>query len=225
MNLHSKYLDIDLESTLYFDSKTNKEFHIIANETLEDKIYNHPKCIANEVKVDYSLICSEPGHYAMFCCIQDKNGRKVTAIGESTNLSLTTEIGQSYPVLMAFKRAFSDATIKFLQLPKAYSDQQIDVSQWQKEESPSASVEEGGYELEQPSNAVVTEDDPRFSQQIPFGRNKGKTLKDLWNEGPEGINGIKWMAYTMNPAREETALWKNIAKDFLKLKGVYDEMG
>lgn len=218
MKLRSNYLNEDIESYEVSDgSGTN---NIVAHSVLEDVINNHPLCRANNVKYTYTVICREVGHYAFLCHMSDVSGRCVETVGEAMDATLKTQIGKEYPVLMAAKRAFDDAAIKFLQLPKAYSDQQISTPAKQNTTAPAKATQENAKqesakEAKDEPVAPVSLDDPRFAQPLTFGRNLGKSLNDLW---PENRADIEWMATKMNPAREETKLLQIAAIDFLKLK-------
>ncbi|MBQ3010719.1 MAG: hypothetical protein IJD81_05970 [Oscillospiraceae bacterium] len=129
MKIMFKYLDreIDIDLTEFQDGK--EPVTIIPHDVLHDLIYNSEEAAQNNIQVHSVLSFSEPGHYAYQCVINDKNGRRIEGFGESTAATLTTEIARNYPALMANKRAFDDAAIKFLGCEgKVYSDQQIDIS-------------------------------------------------------------------------------------------------
>lgn len=221
MNFRSEYLNQEVECSEFIDG--NETVTIIPHETLERCVYNSPKCLENGVTVGYTPICVEPLHYAVLCRISDKNGRNVECVGESIETTLKTEIARQYPVLMAVKRAFDDAAIKFLQFPnKAYSDQQIAVSGL-KEVGVSAPAAAPAKPAEVPAEAqppVQTEEvigPAAFDKPLTFGQNRGKTLNELW---PDNVESIKWIANTLRPTREETIYWQKVAKKFLEAKGV-----
>lgn len=124
MVIHSRYLnrDIDVQESV----SGNEDITIVPHDALEEIIFNSEDAIDNDIKVHYQTILTEPGHYAFLCAIDDKNGRRVEYIGESLPETLETDIARKYPALMAFKRSFDAAAIKFLGLPgKVYSDQQV----------------------------------------------------------------------------------------------------
>ena len=126
MRIESRYfghdLDIDVEETL----SSGEVVRIVPHDQLIEIILNSDEAIENNIQSHITSIIAEPGHYAFICTISDKNGRRVEEIGESTAETLETPIARNYPALMAFKRAFDAAAIRFLGLPgKIYSDQQI----------------------------------------------------------------------------------------------------
>ena len=128
MKITSKYLDreIEIPPTQFADG--DETVTIIPHDVLEDLIYNSEEAAVNNIQVHYSIVVAEPRHYAFVCSINDKHGRRIESIGESLEDTLSTVISRNYPVLMAAKRAFDDAAIKFLGCPgKVYSDQQIEV--------------------------------------------------------------------------------------------------
>lgn len=128
MKIKSDYLNRAIEIPLTEFMQGDEKVSIIPHEILEDIIYNSEECAGKNVQVHYTPIVSEPGHYAFLCAISDNGGRRIECVGESTEATLVTEISKQYPALMAVKRAFDDAAIKFLRFPKSYSDQQIDPS-------------------------------------------------------------------------------------------------
>lgn len=127
MKINIVYLGKELDLSLSQFASGNDIINIVPHAALEDIIFNDPVCNERNVQVHYTPIVTEPGHYAFLCAISDKNGRRVEGIGESLEATLETEISRNYPTLMAVKRAFDDAAIKFLRIDKAYSDNQIDV--------------------------------------------------------------------------------------------------
>lgn len=54
---------------------------------------------------------------------------------------------------------------------------------------------------------------------IPFGKNKGKTLLEVWNSGKDGIGWIKWAANEYQP-KNENDISQRMAKAFLLLQGL-----
>lgn len=127
MKINIVYLGKELDLSLSQFASGNDIINIVPHAALEDIIFNDPVCNERNVQVHYTPIVTEPGHYAFLCAISDKNGRRVEGVGESLEATLETEISRNYPTLMAVKRAFDDAAIKFLRIDKAYSDNQIDV--------------------------------------------------------------------------------------------------
>jgi len=125
--MKSEYLNRDVEIPMRQFQDGAETIDLIPHDFLEDIIFNDPICNANMVQCHYTpIVVTEPGHYAFLCAINDKNGRRVESVGESSLPHMKTEIAKEYPVLMAVKRAFDDAAIKFLKFPgKCYSDQQI----------------------------------------------------------------------------------------------------
>lgn len=127
MKINIVYLGKELDLSLSQFASGDDIINIVPHAALEDIIFNDPVCNERNVQVHYTPIVTEPRHYAFLCAISDKNGRRVEGIGESLEATLETEISRNYPTLMAVKRAFDDAAIKFLRIDKAYSDNQIDV--------------------------------------------------------------------------------------------------
>lgn len=129
MKITFKYLNREIDMPLTEFQDTDEKKLIIPHDELHNLIYNSEEAAKNNIQVHSAIAVSEPGHYAFFCIINDKNGRRIEGFGESTSGTLTTEISRNYPALMAHKRAFDDAAIKFLGCEgKVYSDQQIDIS-------------------------------------------------------------------------------------------------
>lgn len=129
MKIMFKYLGREIDVNLTEFQDVGEAVTIIPHDVLHDLIYNSEEAAKNNIQVHSAVAVSEPGHYAFYCIINDKNGRRIEGFGESTPGTLTTEIGRNYPALMANKRAFDDAAIKFLGCEgKVYSDQQIDIS-------------------------------------------------------------------------------------------------
>lgn len=126
----SKYWGIDIPIPEQKMISAGEEVLIIPHDTLDDILHNSELAIENNVCIHaVQLATNEPRHYAFLCTISDKNGRRAESVGEACDPTLTTEIAQNYPVLMAYKRAFDDAAIKYLGLEgKVYSDQQISSS-------------------------------------------------------------------------------------------------
>lgn len=128
MLIKSAYLkkDIEVEAVDFVDGQ--EDVKIIPHAVLEDIVYNDPICVENVVQPHFLCVVREPHHYAFLCTLTDRNGRRVEGIGESLPETLTTDIARKYPVLMAQKRAFDDAALKFLGITDAYSDAQIQKS-------------------------------------------------------------------------------------------------
>lgn len=124
--MYSAYLDQELDIPFESVTSDGEETLIISHTALENIIYNSQEAAIHNICVHHVCLVSEPRHYAFMCSIEDSEGRRVEGIGEALDATLDTQIAQNYPVLMAFKRAFDDAAIKFLRLPgKVYTDQQI----------------------------------------------------------------------------------------------------
>lgn len=128
--MYSKYFDIDIPIPEQTMMSGGEEVRIIPHAILEDILYNSESAISRNVVIHYTPITTnEARHYACLCAISDKFGRRVESVGESLDGTLDTDIARNYPTLMAYKRAFDDAAIKYLGLDgKVYSDQQIAVS-------------------------------------------------------------------------------------------------
>lgn len=126
MKIYSRYLDKEIEFSEATIMSNGDRKVLIPHDALEELIYNSDKAAKDNIQVHYTPVVTEPRHYAFMCAINDKNGRRIESIGEALDATLDTEIAKNYPALMAVKRAFDDAAIKFLGLPgKTYSDQQI----------------------------------------------------------------------------------------------------
>lgn len=159
MLIKSTYLkkEIEIASVDFVDGQ--EDVKIIPHATLEDIVYNDPICVENVVQPHFLCVVREPNHYAFLCTLTDRNGRRVEGIGESLPETLSTDIARKYPVLMAQKRAFDDAALKFLGITDAYSDAQI-----QKEKS-SENVKKSSSEPEDaPANnsSVIPEKTSSF---------------------------------------------------------------
>lgn len=124
--LYSRYLDRDIEVPDSSVVSGGEVVTLIPHDVLEELIYNSEEASENNFQVHYTPVVTELRHYAFLCCIADKYGRRIQGVGESLDATLETPIALNYPTLMAVKRAFDDAAIKFLGLPgKVYSDQQV----------------------------------------------------------------------------------------------------
>jgi hypothetical protein len=126
--MFSNYLNIEIPDTgIQMKGDNNEVITIMSHSVLEDIVFNVAPQNGVNISVHYTPIpTNEPRHYVFLCSMTDGT-RRVESIGESLDATLVSEISRNYPTLMAFKRAFDDAAIKFLMLPgKVYSDQQID---------------------------------------------------------------------------------------------------
>lgn len=173
MEIYSRYLDKQIEIPDVKTVSGGEEVTIISHDALEDIVYNHEASITNNIQAHVVCVISEPGHYAFLCSISDKFGRRVEYIGESTENTLETQIAKDYPALMAYKRAFDAATIKFLGLPsKVYSDQQISVNN---EESVSTGRSISAPPVETPSTPASDNEEvnKHDKQSVPAEQKKG----------------------------------------------------
>lgn len=127
MELFSKTLNKNLEVEVTTINEGTNTLNIIPHAKLEDIIYNDEDCTSKNVQVRFSTAVVETDHYCFFCAISDAEGRYCMGFGESTRATLTTEIARNYPALMAQKRAFDDAAMKYLGIAGTYSDQQINI--------------------------------------------------------------------------------------------------
>lgn len=119
----SKYLNTEIEVPLSEFDNDGERVIVIPYAVLDDIITNHPVCVENEVECHYTQINSSFGsHFGFFCRINDNKGRAVEGFGESLPETCDTPIARKNPAKMAVKRAFSDAAIKFLRLPRSFSD-------------------------------------------------------------------------------------------------------
>ena len=123
-NVNSAYLgEIEVE-TVELDNGKKK----VAHAFLVEQVHNNKICLENKVQYMFrDVLLGEPGHYAAICVISDKNGRRVEAIGETTDATRVTRNMKEYPLLMAYNRAFDSAALTFLgfQAGVFYSDLQI----------------------------------------------------------------------------------------------------
>lgn len=175
MKIESRYfghaIDIDV-----VESMSNGEMVTIApHDQLVEVILNTNEAIENNIQAHTTAIITEPGHYAFLCTISDKNGRRVEEIGESTMETLETPIARNYPALMAFKRSFDAAAIRFLGLPgKVYSDQQVSVSD---ASTGATGVTYGAPPIEEPDSDTPSEvqKEPVDAADTQNGNNSAKT--------------------------------------------------
>lgn len=125
--MYSKYFEVDIDIPEQTMLSAGEEVRIIPHAILEDVLYNSEIAISKNVIIHYTPITTnEARHYACLCAISDNFGRRTESVGEALDATLDTDIARNYPVLMAYKRAFDDAAIKYLGLEgKVYSDQQI----------------------------------------------------------------------------------------------------
>lgn len=124
--MFSTYLQKEIEVPAQTVLSAGEVVQIIPHDFLENFLNNDEVAREFNINCHYTHIpVMEPRHYVFLCAISDKHGRRVECIGESLDETLTTEIARNYPALMAYKRAFDAAAIKYLGLEgKVYSDQQ-----------------------------------------------------------------------------------------------------
>lgn len=124
--MFSTYLQKEIEVPAQTVISAGEVVQIIPHDFLESFLNNDAIAREFNIMCHYTHIpVMEPRHYVFLCAISDKHGRRVECIGESLDETLTTEIARNYPALMAYKRAFDAAAIKYLGLEgKVYSDQQ-----------------------------------------------------------------------------------------------------
>ena len=121
--IKSLYLNEEIEIPLSEFDSDGQRVVVIPYSVLDEVISNNPKCVENEVEAHYTQVQTcIPNHYAFFCRISDNKGRSVEGFGESLPETLLNKIARENPAKMAVKRAFSDAAIKFLRLPKSFGD-------------------------------------------------------------------------------------------------------
>ena len=119
----SEYLGREIDVPLSEFDSDGERVVVIPFATLENIILNDPTCVENEVQYHFTQASSNlSNHFAFFCTMSDNKGRSVEGFGESLPETLDTPIAAKNPAKMAVKRAFSDAAIKFLRLPRSYSD-------------------------------------------------------------------------------------------------------
>ncbi len=117
MKIKSAYTQTELEFDVMekTDPVTGKTMTVIKHDALRDVIYNQLD-LTKEGSVDYRFIRADLNHAVVECTINDGKGRMAKEVGESTTPTLTDEIAQSYPVLIASQRAFDRAAILLLKL-------------------------------------------------------------------------------------------------------------
>ena len=155
IKVKSAYLDAEFEAKAY--AGDNGEVMIISHTAIDDIVHNKiPRELG--VKYDNKALMMNEGHFVMQCTFCDNAGRRAQALGESTPPTLTTQIAQSYPALMAEQRAFDRAAIRFLQFErKVYSNLEIDLSE--------------SEETREPKKENVTEPVPPPQQQTAKSQN------------------------------------------------------
>lgn len=173
--------------------------YIVPHAALEDVLLNHEQ-VQNQRPIVNStqLITHDPGHYAFLCSIVDNNGYRVECIGEATPATLTTPISRNYPVLMAHKRAFDGAVIRYLGLQgKVYSDQQIVLS------SPDMRTSSNAPQYQMPSAQQPPVQQPSAQQPTWNSEYYSKTGKQpvyssmqntSWNTVPQNGQTGEWGA-------------------------------
>ena len=123
--MYSKYLDKDFN----IKAEDFEDVQIIPHSILEDIFFNQ---ITTEYAPSYeeSLEYVNEKHAVVKCTVNDKKGRHIECIGESTDANLKTEIAQGIPVTMAEIRAFDRAVIRYLAFKgKVYSESEgVDTS-------------------------------------------------------------------------------------------------
>lgn len=216
MNMFSKYFGKEIELNAIESISNGEVVMVVPHDDLVDVIINSQDAIDNNIQAHTAPIVVEPGHYAFLCTISDKNGRRVEEIGESTADTLETVIARGYPALMAFKRAFDAAAIRFLGLPgKLYSDQQI--SSASSETVPTGNtyvappVEEDtnyGKHAETESTAKSEETEPAQEEKKPADKKK-----------TSGRRTTRKSAYAAPPLEESESEAKTEPADAPKSEG------
>ncbi len=119
--IFSKYLNKEIEVNFWETADTSGTVTIITHDSLEDAILNQASDYG--VKYDKSLEYVSDTHCVVKCTIADNKGRRIQCFGEAVPATLNTEIALNNPVIMAEKRAFDRAAIRYLNLPgRVYSN-------------------------------------------------------------------------------------------------------
>lgn len=125
MKLRSgRFGEIDVE---VYEAKNDfgNPIHLIGHTELLNIIDNK---MPEDIKIEYDwedIQVLEPHHYIVKAWIKDSNGICVRAFGESLPATLKSDIAKQYPATMATNRAIDRAIIKYLDLPRTYSTEEI----------------------------------------------------------------------------------------------------
>lgn len=116
----------NLEIEVY-ESKNDmgRTIYLIRHSELLDIIENR---LPENIKIEYdwdSIQVLEPHHYVVKAWIKDSNGICVKMFGESLPATLNTTISKQYPATIAANRAIDRAIIKYLDIPRTYSSEEI----------------------------------------------------------------------------------------------------
>lgn len=113
--VYSKYLKTDLEVSVFEAMENGEPLNVISHESLENAVFNELDPTYG-VKCAYECMNIAPEHCVFACTISDKSGRSIQTIGEASPETLETEMARKYPAIMASKRAFDRAAIRYLAL-------------------------------------------------------------------------------------------------------------
>ena len=188
--MYSKYYDKNFDVAMSSYSQGGKEMVIISHDALQDIIHNQIPS-ENKVMYDFQNITVNPNIPVFLCTICDKNGRRVQEIGEATPRSLTTNIGKSYPSLLASQRAFDRAAIRFLNFEgKIYSNMEID---------------EGDFIEEVKSDIVdIPEENPVMSEVPETSATGIKVKEEVAEEQPAAYTAAPIKATTEEKAEKKS---------------------
>lgn len=186
--MYSTYLKKEIEVPTQDITSAGEDITIIPHAFLEDLLLN------SDMTKDLNIVChftniatNEAGHYVFLCSISDKEGRRAEGIGESLPATLDTEIARNYPALMAYKRAFDDAAIKYFGFSgKVYTDQQCKA-----EVGSERTVKESSFQAE-PLDGEINEmppEEPLCNDASTDDMSDAELLNELLNEpAPEGAS-------------------------------------
>ncbi len=117
--IYSDYLREEFDAVLIERQDGDRVLQIVSHDSLEIIAHNH---IPPELgfTYDYNIVKASPEHSVVTCTAADNTGRRIVIVGESLPATLEGDIQMSYPTLMAAKRAFDRAIIRYLALSEKY---------------------------------------------------------------------------------------------------------
>jgi len=223
MKMHSRYLNRDIELPETNIQSNGEAITIVPHDALEDLIYNSQEASDNNIQVHYTPVVVEPRHYAFMCAINDKFGRRIESIGESLDATLENEISRNYPALMAVKRAFDDAAIKFLGLDgKVYSDQQMPSKVQTPAASEDISMEDTAEPVNEAPKAATASAEPVSDEPDEFDttivdagnvRRQNYSVRECYRKSP---HTVRWVANSMLAQSEARKHLKDVCIRFLE---------
>jgi hypothetical protein len=114
--LKSEYLNKEFEVSSFEAQEEGDTVEVVSHAALEHIAHN---LLPAELQTRYELIplLLSPDHCVAKCVFSDKTDRRITAIGEALQSTLSTEIARNHPATMAFNRAFDRALLRYLNVP------------------------------------------------------------------------------------------------------------